>query len=201
VAFSARSGALGLTGCLEPPTLTEKGRGDRPGNIKMRVVNVHERILDGSVEQVGRLIDGLASPDDPLWPIDRWVPMQFDRPLGIGAAGGHGPIRYTVESYEPGCNIRFRFTEPKGFLGTHRFEVEPAAAGKALLRHVIEMQVSGRALFAWLIIRPLHDALLEDALDRAEASLGRQMPPRQWSCWVRLVRRIIRRREDAKQKR
>jgi hypothetical protein len=167
----------------------------------MKVVNIHQRVLDGSVERVGRLIDGLASPNDPLWPIERWAAMQFDRSLGVGAAGGHGPIRYSVESYEPGRNIRFRFTEPRGFLGTHRFEVEPTVGGKALLRHVIEMRVSGRALLTWLIIRPVHDALLEDALDRAEASLGRQMPPRQWSCWVRFVRWMIRRREGAKQKR
>jgi hypothetical protein len=159
----------------------------------MKVVNIHERVIDGSVAQVGKLIDTLASPNDLLWPIDRWVPMKFDRPLGVGAVGGHGPIRYTVESYEPGHRIQFRFTQPRGFLGTHRFEVEPTVDGKALLRHVIEMHVTGRALLIWLVIRPLHDALLEDALDHAEASLGKQMPQRKWSCWVKLVRWIIRR--------
>ena len=157
----------------------------------MKVVNIHERVLDGSVEQVGRVIDTLASPNDLLWPIDRWPAMKFDRPLGVGAVGGHGPVRYTVESYVPGQNIQFRFTEPNGFLGTHRFEVEPTEGGKALLRHVIEMQVSGRAFWIWLVIRPLHDALLEDALDHAEASLGKQRPQRKWSCWVKFVRWII----------
>jgi hypothetical protein len=160
----------------------------------MNVLNIHERVLDASADQVGRLIDSLASSDDLLWPSDRWVPMQFDRPLGVGAVGGHGPIRYAVEAYEPGRSIRFRFTEPTGFLGTHRFEIQPTAGGKALLRHVIEMQVAGRSLLVWLIIiRPLHDALMEDALDRAETSLGKPMPPRKWSCWVRFLRRIMRR--------
>ena len=161
----------------------------------MKVINIHDRVIDGSVEQVGKLIDSLATPNDLLWPIDRWVPMKFDRPLGVGAVGGHGPIRYTVESYKPGHNIRFRFTEPRGFLGTHRFEVEPTADGKALLRHVIEMQITGRAFFTWIVIRPLHDALMEDALDHAEASLGKRMSERRWSCWVKVVRWVIRQRQ------
>lgn len=161
----------------------------------MKILNIHERIIDGSVEQMGRLIDSLSSSNDLLWPIDRWPPMKFDRPLSVGAAGGHGPIRYTIESYQPGHNIRFRFTEPKGFVGTHRFEVKPTADGKALLRHIIDMQVSGKALPIWLVvIRPLHDALLEDALDRAEIAVGKQVPQRQWSCWVKAVRWLMKRK-------
>ena len=162
----------------------------------MKAVNIHQRLINGSVEQVGRLIDSLATPNDLLWPIDRWPAMKFDRPLGFGAVGGHGPIRYTVESYQPGHTICFRFTEPRGFVGVHRFEMEPTADGKALLRHVIEMQVTGRAFFTWIVIRPLHDALLEDALDHAEATLGKQMPERKWSCWVKVVRCVIRRRHQ-----
>jgi hypothetical protein len=150
--------------------------------------------LDGTIDQVGKLIDSLSSPDDKLWPIDRWVPMRFDRPLGVGAVGGHGPIGYTVESYEPGRKIRFRFTKPIGFNGTHRFEIEPAGEGKAKLRHVIEMQVAGfRAVCTWAAIWPVHDALLEDALDHAETSLGKQTPPRKWSLWVKFIRWIVRR--------
>lgn len=167
----------------------------------MKILNIHERIIDSSPEQVGRLIDSLASSNDLLWPIDRWPPMQFDRPLGVGAVGGHGPIHYTVESYQPGHYIRFRFTEPAGFVGTHRFEVEPTTSGKVLLRHVIEMQVKGRAWCIWMIaICPLHDALLEDALDRAEIAVGKQVPPRRWSFWVKTIRWMMR-RKNAKQKR
>jgi hypothetical protein len=90
----------------------------------MPVINIHERVLDASITEIGKLIDGLASADDKLWPCDRWPAMKFDRPLSVGAVGGHGPIRYTIESYKPGSRIQFRFTEPKGFLGSHRFEVE-----------------------------------------------------------------------------
>jgi hypothetical protein len=164
----------------------------------MKVVNIHERILDAPLVKVGQLIDGLASADDRLWPHDRWVAMQFDRPLGVGASGGHGPIRYVVESYEPGRNICFRFIEPKGFAGTHRFEAEPVEQAKTRLRHTIEMQAAGRSWLLWVIaIRPLHDALLEDSLDRAEAFTGKPLPMRQWSRWVRIIRWVMRRRQSA----
>jgi hypothetical protein len=120
--------------------------------------------------------------------------MRFDRPLGVGAVGGHGPIRYVIEEYQPGRLIRFRFTGPAGFLGTHRFEVEEVAPGQVRLRHVLEMRVVGRARLTWpLVYWPLHDALIEDALDRAEASTGRLPPPRRWPVRVRLLRWILRR--------
>jgi hypothetical protein len=163
----------------------------------MRIINVHQRILNAPAEQVGRLIDGLASDDDRLWPCDRWPPMRFDRPLGVGASGGHGPIRYVVESYTPGRRIQFRFIDPAGFVGVHFFEVVPLEAAKTILRHTIEMQSSGLIWLAWLIaIRPMHGALLKDALDRAEAFTGKQLPKRKLSCWVRLMRRIMSRRRS-----
>jgi len=81
----------------------------------MRVLNIHERALDATAEKVGLLIDGLGSANDLLWPVDRWPAMRLDRPLGVGAVGGHGPIRYCVESYSPGRSVQFRFIEPRGF--------------------------------------------------------------------------------------
>jgi len=161
----------------------------------MAVVNVHERVLNASITEVGKLIDDLASANDKLWPHDRWHAMKFDRPLSVGAVGGHGPIRYTVESYQPSQRIQFRFTRPKGFLGSHRLEVEAMEGEKAKLRHIIEMRVQGMERLSWpLAIRPLHDALIEDALDRAEVSTGGQPVKRNWSLWVRFLRRVMSRR-------
>jgi hypothetical protein len=158
----------------------------------MKVSNVHERKLRATPEQVGALIDSLASPQDALWPADRWPPMRLDRPLSIGAAGGHGPIRYAVEAYAPGRSVTFRFTGHKGFDGIHRFDVLPAAEGVTLLRHTLEVKSRGAALVTWLlVIRPLHDALLEDALDRAEASLGLPARRTPWSFRVRFLRRAL----------
>ena len=160
----------------------------------MRVINVHERELKTSLETAGALIDRLASGDDILWPFDRWPPMRFDRPLGVGAVGGHGPIRYVVETYEPGLSIRFRFTKPEGFRGSHRFEMDELAADHVKLRHVIEMQTVGIASLQWHIaIRPLHDALVEDALDRAEQSVGCGSRNRRWSSWVKFLRWAMKR--------
>jgi hypothetical protein len=165
-----------------------------PKGVSMSVVNIHERVFDASIAEIGKLIDGLASADDKLWPRDRWPAIQFDRPLSTGAVGGHGPIRYTVESYKPGSNIQFRFTEPKDFLGSHRFEVATTAEGKTRLRHILEMQVHGMARLTWpLAICPLHDALLEDVLDQVEIYTGGQPAARSWSLWVKLLRRVMRR--------
>ncbi len=79
----------------------------------MKVINIHERELGANHEQVGALIDSLASEDDRLWPGHSWPRMKFDRPLSIGATGGHGPIRYFIEGYKPGKFIKFCFTNPK----------------------------------------------------------------------------------------
>jgi hypothetical protein len=161
----------------------------------MKVVNIHQRVLDAPIATIGQLIDGLASANDRLWPHDRWPAMRFDRPLGVGALGGHGPIGYVVESYAPGRNIRFRFIEPQGFVGSHRFEAEAIEAAKTRLRHTIDMQATGRSWLVWaLAIRPLHDALLEDLLDRAEVFAGKELPGRKWSRWVRIIRWAMRRR-------
>lgn len=161
----------------------------------MRVLNVHQRELAASPEAVGRLIDRLGSEEDAIWPDPNWPPMRLDRPLQAGAAGGHGPIRYVVEEYAPGRRVVFRFTAPRGFVGTHRFEVEPTMAG-SLLCHVLEMEATGAARLSWpLVFRPLHDALIEDALDRAQRARGRE-PARaaRWSLYVRFLRFLLRRR-------
>jgi len=148
----------------------------------MKARNVHERVLNAGPDRVGALIDGLAQPGDALWPEDRWPPMRFDRPLGVGAVGGHGAIRYTVEAYEPGRYIRFGFTAPPGFHGTHSFETGAVGPGRTRLRHVLAMRTTGPAFITWpLVFRPLHDALLEDALDRAERSIGTTPRESRWS--------------------
>ena len=157
------------------------------------ILNVHERVLPASGDAVGRMIDTLGSACDGIWPTGRWPALTLDRPLQVGAAGGHGPIRYRVESYEPGRRVRFRFLSPEGFVGTHGFDVEDAGEGASKLRHVIEMQTVGMAVVKWsLIIRPLHDALLEDALDKVEGAFRDVGPPRAWSRRVVFLRWLVR---------
>jgi hypothetical protein len=158
----------------------------------MRVFNIHERQLQAAPEQIGALVDSLSSAEDALWPHRDWPRMTFDRALGIGAAGGHGPVRYVVEAYTPGHAIRFRFTGPRGFDGFHSFQVVGTPGGSGILRHTLSMTAHGAAQLSWpLVFRPLHDALLEDALARAQVSLAERPHVRPWSLWVRLLRRLL----------
>ncbi|MCP3756550.1 SRPBCC family protein [Streptomyces sp. TBY4] len=161
----------------------------------MAVLNVHERILQADGERVGGLVDSLASgAEDRLWPYASWPAMRLDPSLSAGARGGHGPIRYTVSAYEPGVRARFEFTGPRGFDGYHEFTVHPLEDGeRTLLRHTLAMTVHGPARVSWpLVFRWLHDALAEDALDRAElACSGTVARPARWSPYVHLLRGVI----------
>jgi hypothetical protein len=154
--------------------------------------NVHERVLDATPTEIGALIDGLASDGDRLWPIDRWPAIRLDRPLGVGASGGNGSIRYSVSEYEPGRRVRFRFDPRLGLIGHHEFAVA-TGDGRTTLRHALEAIPRGRMRIAWpLIVRWLHDALIEDALDRAETvTAGAPVRRRRWSPWVRLLRTAL----------
>jgi hypothetical protein len=158
----------------------------------VRVLNVHERELPTCSASAGALIDALSSRSDALWPKRSWPPMKLDAHLGVGAAGGHGPIRYFVEEYKPGQSIWFRFTGPKGFKGHHGFEVAQLGAQSCVLRHTLEMTTHGTAIVSWpLVFRPMHDALIEDGFAQAQASLGFDPFVRQWSFWVKILRSMI----------
>lgn len=159
----------------------------------MHVRNVHRRTI-GSPEELGALLDGLASDTDQLWPGDRWPRMRLNGPLAVGARGGHGPIRYRVESYEPSKRVRFRFQRPTGFAGVHEFSVVAHGDDDAELVHVLEARMSGAARLSWpLVFGPLHDALLEDALDNAEQEItGHLRRPARWSSYVKTLRWALR---------
>lgn len=153
----------------------------------MKILNIHERALPVPPEVAGTLIDSLASSRDALWPVAAWPPMLFDRALSVGATGGHGPVRYVVDAYTPGRLLTFRFTGPRGFDGVHRFEC--IGDSPARLCHTLAMDARGVAMLSWpLLFRPLHDALLEDSLATAQASLGLEPQVLPWSPWVRLLR-------------
>jgi len=158
----------------------------------MRVLKIHQREFPASLDRVGALIDTLGSRDDALWPVHSWPLMLFDGSLRIGAAGGHGRIGYRVEAYAPRRLIKLRFTEPWGFRGSHSYEVVSGKGNSALLRHTLEMRTWGPAILSWpLVYRPLHDALIEDSLATAEASLGLTPRMRAWSPWVKFLRFLV----------
>ncbi len=152
--------------------------------------NVHQRVLPCSQEQAAYLIDSLAGPHEAVWPSDRWPRLKLDGGLTPGSQGGHGPIRYFVEEYQPGYSVQFRFTRPSGFHGTHALELKAHQHG-CLLEHNLSMTTTFWGWFQWhLVYGPLHDALLEDALDRAAGHFG-QPPRNRHSPWVRLLRFLL----------
>ncbi|NGN62686.1 DUF2867 domain-containing protein [Streptomyces sp. A7024] len=168
------------------------------------VRNIHERDIEAPAEAVGALLDRLATDDDPLFPTPGWPPMRFDRPLGPGADGGHGPITYRVVSYEPGRRIRFDFTDAAG--GFHELTIAPLGeaadpgAGRCRVRHELVMaspSLTDRLGWA-LVIRWAHDVVIEELLDNAErAATGRVCAPYRRSPWARLVHRMLFPRPEA----
>src|SRR6266536_4507342 len=150
--------------------------------VRAMIYNVHERSYPVDSERLGELLDRVADRDSPLWP-PRWPPMILDRPLGVGASGGHGPVRYRCTAYSPGRHAQFTFTVP-AVDGTHTFEVDGTT-----LRHTLRARPRGTGHLIWpLMFRWLHDACLEDLLDHAADSLDHPPARRaRWSPWVRLL--------------
>jgi uncharacterized protein YndB with AHSA1/START domain len=140
----------------------------------MRVHNVHSRELSAPAERVWELVAGLASDHDELWPTERWPtsPIEFDRPLGVGAKGGHGLIRYEVERYEPGRRVVFRFEPGSGLDGLHALEVEPLGAHRSRLTHTLDCRLEWKLRPLYRVLIKAHDALVEDLLDNAERAVG-----------------------------
>jgi hypothetical protein len=156
--------------------------------------NTHERRLNAPIQTLAPLIDRLASSQDLFWPSSRgWSAMKFDRPLAVGAIGGHGFIGYTVETYQPGREITFRFISPKGLNGMHRLMLEELPDGNTRVKHVINASLEGPMVLAWTLgIRYLHDALTEDGMDRAEAWVEqREWKPRTLSPYVKSLRWLM----------
>ncbi|MEU7532206.1 SRPBCC family protein [Saccharothrix sp. NPDC042600] len=145
------------------------------------VENVHVRMLPPRGDWVERAV--------AAWPARDWPPLVLDRPLGVGADGGHGFVRYRCTAYEPGRRVEFTFDPRIGLVGTHAFEVVPGG-----VRHVIRGHLTGWMRLGWpLAVRWLHDALLEDLLDDLSAQAGVEFRRARWSWWVRVLRAAARR--------
>lgn len=169
----------------------------------MRTIqNVHQRTYPVSEDRLAALFATLATEDDRLWP-DGWWPIHFDRPLSVGAEGGHGGIAYRVIEFEPGRRVEFAFPDDDVLPGTHALEIITPGRGagdddhgtethRTVLRHTLSCTPAGpRGLLTWSLIRPLHDAVVEDLLDRAGRELGHPPAhPARWSLRVRLLRRL-----------
>lgn len=158
----------------------------------MKVLNVHQRKIEKPVNHVLQLFTTLSTKSDKFWPVENWPPMRFKNGLKIGSIGGHGPIRYKIVDYNPESYIEFKFQKPYGFHGTHKFRITEVNSESTEIKHTIEMTTSGMATIKWLLaIRWLHDALLEDALDKVENQLLQCNLKTEWSLWVKMLRWLL----------
>lgn len=159
----------------------------------MRIINIHRRIINQPKDKLVELFKTLSSENDRVLATDKWSPMILDNGLNVGSTGGHGPIGYFVQQYNPTfAFIEFKFTKPKGFNGIHKFEIGQLEKNITEIKHTIDMNVSGKALFIWIIaIRWLHDAYIEDAFDKIENQFTSTKKRSDWSRWVKLLRKLF----------
>ncbi|MEO0526450.1 MAG: hypothetical protein AAFZ89_04450 [Bacteroidota bacterium] len=158
----------------------------------MKVYNVHTRTVHGPKKDLSRILETLATKDDKVWPRENWPPMRFKESLRVGSIGGHGPIGYVVKERLKGEFVRFEFLRPKGFIGIHEFIIEEVKANETMITHIIDMKTVGIDTLKWiLVIRPLHNALTEDALDKIENHFLEEKKRSRHSPWVVLWRRLL----------
>ncbi|MFG3258688.1 DUF2867 domain-containing protein [Streptomyces sp. NPDC048172] len=137
------------------------------GSLKGQVRDVHTRVVRAPLDTVAALLDRIGGEDDPLFPTPVWPPMRFDRPLGVGADGGHGFVRYRVSAYEPGRRIRFDFTDGSG--GFHEIRIRALDAERCHVEHALEQRFGAGERLLWeAVIKAVHGAVVEEMLDNVE---------------------------------
>ena len=158
----------------------------------MKVKNVHIRKLKQPKTKVAQMLKTLATKEDKIWPYKQWPAMRFKDGLKVGSKGGHGIIRYTIVAFEPEESIRFKFTKPEGFTGTHELRIKALSENETIISHEIIMDTTTvKATFFWItVIRWLHDALIEDAFDNVENQFSTQCKSTNYNFWVKVLRQI-----------
>jgi hypothetical protein len=153
----------------------------------MKISNVHERTIAAPSALVGALLDTLASVDDKIWPHENWPGVKFNLPLQVGATGGHGTGPYTVSSYTLGRHLRFEFGG--GRQGYHEFTLQEVDDMTCLLRHALKARLTFNSVWRWyFLIRPLHNALIEDLFDKVESQVAKVEHRQVWSAHVQKLR-------------
>jgi len=158
----------------------------------MKIINIHEREYEQSSSVISEILETLSSKDDRLWPNEIWPPMVLNNNLTINSSGGHGPIGYYISNYDHGNSIEFTFTNPKEYIGTHKFEIIKISNKTTLLRHTINMTLNIKGLVTWYFaIKWLHDALLEDCLDKVHNQLTGKKVKSSHNFWVKYLRNML----------
>ncbi len=156
----------------------------------MNVINIHKRRINQPKESVYKLLDTLTTKDDKVWPYEKWPAIRFKNGLKVGSAGGHGPIKYRVDSIDYNKGIVFSFTNT-GFNGTHVLKVEELSDSEVEISHTIKMKTSGFAVLYWLfLVKWFHDALIEDAFDKLENHFLSEKKETEYNFWVKFLRML-----------
>jgi len=157
----------------------------------MKVLNIHSREINQPRHKVVELIKSLATEEDKIWPNEKWPAMRFKNGKKVGARGGHGPVGYYISEYLPEEKIVFQFTKPVGLVGSHTLDISESHQ-QTILKHTINAELKGMMKILWpLSIRPLHDALIEDAFDKVELNFSDRIEKNKWSLWVKFLRLIL----------
>jgi len=158
----------------------------------MKIINIHQREYNHPLSDLSKIFETLATDNDLIWPKEKWNPMILDNGLCVNSSGGHGIIRYYISRYEDRKLIEFRFVEPKEFVGIHCFELIPIADDRTIIKHTINAQLNVKGLILWyLVVKWLHDALLEDCLDKIENNLEQSNAKTNYNPWVKILRKIF----------
>jgi len=161
----------------------------------MRVINSHKRIINQPNKKVSELFKTLATNKDLILPTKHWPAMRFKEGLKLGSRGGHGRIRYKIIAFEPSEQIKFEFTKPEGFIGTHELRIKAISEYTSEISHIIKMNTTFKASFLWVfVIRWLHDALIEDAFDNVENYFSEVKKETKYNRWVIFLRDFYKRK-------
>lgn len=137
-----------------------------------RLVNVHERIVPGTLAQSSELLETILDPDTSVWPFDLRV-LKLDNGLVPGSAGGHGGIGYVVSEHDPGRRVRFVLSPDTPIAGWHEFVLGDVPGAGVRWRHELVIDPVDDQILR--DIEPSHDRLIEVLFDRVEARLNRPL--------------------------
>ncbi len=161
----------------------------------MKITNIHQREYHQSSSTLSEILDTLSSGNDRLWPNEMWPPMLLNNGLTLHSSGGHGPIGYYISNYDYGKSIEFTFTKPKGYVGTHTFDIIKITEKRTLLRHTINMNLNLKGMVTWFFaVKWLHDALLTDCLDKVHSQLTEKKVQPRHNFWVKYLRNCLKRK-------
>jgi hypothetical protein len=144
----------------------------------VKVHEEHRRELSASPSAAASLLDH----PERMWPADRWPAFRPD---------GFGFLRHELVEHLPGERIVYKITGPRGLSGVHGWTLE-VSDDTAVLRHSVDAECRGLMQLGWpLVVQPIHAAVHEDVLDRADSVLGGMPAGHPWSRRVRMLRWAI----------